>query len=57
MIFLTFTAESVCEVVSVPYVDAVIVMHVLLICCMVRECEGARLTEMMGMRGGVVDGR
>ena len=27
MISLTFTAESVCEVVSVPYVDAVIVMY------------------------------
>ena len=34
----------------VPYVDAVIVMRVLLFVlpvCMLRECEGARLTKML----------
>ena len=45
---------SVCEVVVVPYVDAVVavtVMRVLLFVlhvCMLRECEGARLTAMLG---------
>ena len=44
---------SVYEVVVVPYVDAVVVvtmMRVLLFVlhvCMLRECEGARLTEML----------
>ena len=40
---------SVCEVVLVPYVDAVVavtVMRVLLF-CILRECEGARVTEML----------
>ena len=37
------------EVVVVPYVDAVdavTVMRVLLFVCMLRECEGARVTAM-----------
>ena len=44
---------SVCDVVVVPYVDAVIdvtVMRVLLFVlhvCMLRECDGARLTAML----------
>ena len=42
---------SVCEVVMVPYVDAVFsVMRVLLLVlhvCMLRECDGARLTAML----------
>ena len=50
---------SVCEVVVVPYVDAVVavtVMRVLLFVlhvCMLRECDGARLTAMLvgGGRG------
>ena len=59
---LTFTAGSVslccvcsrlwyvCEVVDIPYVDAVValnVMRILLFVYMLRECEGARLTEML----------
>ena len=42
-----------CEVVLVPYADAtiaVIVMHVLLVvlhACILSECEGARVTEML----------
>ena len=46
---------SVCGVVVVPYVDAVVavtVMCVLLFVlhvCMLRECEGAWLTEMLVM--------
>ena len=49
---------SVCEVVFVPYVDmvvAVTVMHVLLFVfhvCMLRECEGARVTAMPVWRTG-----
>ena len=64
-ISLTFTAGSVslccvcghlwsvCEVVVVPYVDAMIavtVMRVLLFVlhvCLLRECDGARLTAML----------
>ena len=64
-ISLTFTAGSVmclwscghlwcvCEVVVVPYVDAVIavtVVRVLLFMlhvCLLRECDGARLTAML----------
>ena len=44
---------SVCEVVFVPYVDAVVVVTVmrvvlfLLDVCMLRQCESARLTEML----------
>ena len=44
---------AVCEVVVVPYVDAVVavtVMHVLLFVlhgCMLSECEGARVMEML----------
>ena len=44
---------SVCEVVVVPYVDAVVavtVMCVLLFVlhvCMMRVCDGARLTTML----------
>ena len=44
---------SVCEVVLVPYLDAVVavtVMRVLLFVlyvCMLRECEGARVTAML----------
>ena len=44
---------SVCEVVVVPYVDAVVavtVMRVLLFVlhvCLLRECDGARLTAML----------
>ena len=44
---------SVCEVVVVPYVDAVVavtVMRILLFVlhlCMLRECEGARVTAML----------
>ena len=41
---------SVCDFVLVPYVDAVSVMRVLLFVlhvCMLRECEGARVTEML----------
>ena len=42
---------SVCEVVVVPYVDAVVaVMHVLLFVlhvCLLRECDGVRLTAML----------
>ena len=44
---------SACEVVAVPYVDvvvAVIVMRVLLFVlhvCLLRECDGARLTAML----------
>ena len=44
---------SVCEVVVVPYVDAVValnVMRVLLFVlqvCMLRVCEGARVTAML----------
>ena len=44
---------SVCEVVVVPYVDAsvaVTVMRVLLFVfhvCLLRECDGARLTAML----------
>ena len=43
----------VCEVVLVPYVDAVVavtVIRVLLFVlhmCMLRECEGARVTSML----------
>ena len=62
---LTFTAGSVslccvcgrlwsaCEVVVVPYVDAVVavtVMRVLLFVlhvCLLRDCDGARLTAML----------
>ena len=46
---LTFTAGSVslycvCEVVVVPYVDAVVaVTHA----CLLRECDGARLMAML----------
>ena len=42
---------SVCEVVVVPYVDAVVVMCVLLFelhVCLLRECDGVRLTAMLG---------
>ena len=64
-IYLTFTAGSVslccvcgrllsvCEVVVVPDVDAVVavtVMRVLLFAlhvCLLRECGGVRLTEML----------
>ena len=67
-ISLTFTAESVslcsfcshvvvffsvCEVVVVPYVHAVVavtVMCILLLVlhvCMLRDCEGARVTAML----------
>ena len=58
-ISLTFTAGSVsfvvsvCEVVVVPYVDAmaaVTVMHVVLFVlhvCMPRECDGVRFTAML----------
>ena len=42
---------SVCEVVVVAYVDAgVTVMRVLLLAlhmCLLRECDGARLSEML----------
>ena len=44
---------SVREVVLVPYVDAVVVVTVmrvllfLLDVCLLRECDGARLTEML----------
>ena len=41
---------SVCEVVVVPYVDAVVAvttMRVLLHVCMLRECEGAKVTAML----------
>ena len=44
---------SVCDVVVVPYVDAVVAVTVMrvLLCvlqvCMLRECDGARLTEML----------
>ena len=41
---------SVYDVVVVPYVDAVTVMRVLLFVlhvCMLRECNGARLTAML----------
>ena len=66
-ISLTFTAGpvslccvcgclwSVCEVVVVPYVDAMVgvpVMRVLLFVlhvCLLRECDGARLTAMPGL--------
>ena len=47
---------SVCEVVLVPYVDAVVpvaVVHVLLSVlhvCMLREREGARVTAMLEWR-------
>ena len=52
---------SVCEVLSVPYVDAVdavvavTVMRVLsfvLHVCMLRECEGARVIAMLVWSGG-----
>ena len=53
--------RSVCEVVVVPYVDAVVavtVMCVLLFVlhvCMLRECEGTRVTTMLVCGdGGVV---
>ena len=62
-ISLTFTAGSVslccgrlwsvCEVVMVPYVDAVVavtLMRVLLFVlhvCLLRECYGAKLTAML----------
>ena len=45
---------SVCDVVVVPYVDevvAVTVMRVLLFVlhvCLLRECDGVRLTAMLG---------
>ena len=45
----------VCEVVVVPYVDAVVdvnVMRVLLFVlhvCLLRECDGVRLTAMLGV--------
>ena len=44
---------SVCEVVLVPYVDAVVVETVIrvllfvLYVCMLRECEGAMVTKML----------
>ena len=44
---------SVSDVVVIPYVDAVVavtVMHVLLFVlhvCLLRECDGARLTVML----------
>ena len=44
---------SVCEVVVLPYVDSLValtVMRVLLFglrVCMLRECEGARVTAML----------
>ena len=44
---------SVCEVVVVPYVEAVVavtVMRVLLFMlhvCLLRECDGVRLTAML----------
>ena len=46
---------SVCEFVSVPYVDAMTVMHILLfvlLVSMVRECEDARVTAMLVWRTG-----
>ena len=45
--------SHVCKVVLVPYVDAVVVvtvMHVRLFVlhvCILRECEGARVTAML----------
>ena len=51
---------SVCELVLVPYVDAVVavtVMRVLLFVlhvCMLRECEGAMVTAMLVWGQGVV---
>ena len=63
---LTFTAGSVrlcglcshplsdCEVVFVPYVDAVTVMYVLLYVmrvCMLRECEGCEGDDNAGVWG------
>ena len=45
------SAWSVCEVVVVPYVVAALnVMHVLLFVlhvCMLQECEGAKVTEIL----------
>ena len=60
--FLSFVVacvlvRDVCEVVAVHYVDAVVavtVMRVLLFVlhvCMLRECEGARVTAMLVWRG------
>ena len=57
-IYLTFTAGSVplccvCEVVVVPYVDAVVAVNVMCVLlfvlqvCLLRECDGARLTAML----------
>ena len=55
----TFTAGSVvmwsyvCEIVVVPYVDAVVAVTVLCVLlfvlhvCMLKLCEGARVTEML----------
>ena len=51
-----WSSWSVCEVVSVPYVDVVCtvtVMRVMLHVSMVKECEGARVTNA-AVRGGVV---
>ena len=40
---------SVCEVVVVPYVDAVVVICVLFVLhvCLLRGCDGARVTAML----------
>ena len=53
LLLLGMCLWSVCEVVVVPYVDAVVavtVMGVLLFVlhvCLLRECDGARLTVML----------
>ena len=44
---------SVCEVVVVPYVDAVVAVTVMLVLmfvlhvCLLRECDGVRFTAML----------
>ena len=53
LVWYLWSSWSVCEVVLVPYVDEVfpvIVMRILLFMfhvCMLRECEGARVTAML----------
>ena len=54
MRFLSFLllGRSVCEVVLVPYVEVVVAVTVMCIplfvlhVCILRECEGARVTAM-----------
>ena len=57
---LKFCVVCICEVVLIPYVDAVVavsamcVLLFLLDMCMLKECEGATLTAMLVLVTGDV---